>query len=295
MPGMPAGDDDAGRRLGRVREPEERQRVAVAHVEEEVLAHAVRQVERLDQRHAEHVRVEVDGLRHVLADQRQVIDAADRELAVRLVAEFGLRHLVLPRHCSRHLKHRPADTAPQPRRGDYRSTFAPIVTATPLPRRFLTAHERRAPVHSRHSRRRIEEDANARLRQVSRADATPDVAAVYDRLFPGRDPVAEPGTATGTPGNWWTVFALVARRPRPRAGGLRAPQLEGARAHSVPARAGARPRRLQRREPVRVLAALQGRAPRRRARREAARHPRRGPSHPRSTPPTARSSPTPTR
>jgi alkylhydroperoxidase family enzyme len=31
---------------------------------------------------------------------------------------------------------------------------------------------------------------------------------VYDRLFPGRDPVAEPGTATGTPGNWWTVFAL---------------------------------------------------------------------------------------
>jgi alkylhydroperoxidase family enzyme len=28
-------------------------------------------------------------------------------------------------------------------------------------------------------------------------------------LFGGRDPVAEPGTATGTPGNWWTVFALV--------------------------------------------------------------------------------------
>ena len=48
-----------------------------------------------------------------------------------------------------------------------------------------------------------------RLRQVSRADATPEVATVYDRLFPGRDPVAEPGTATGTPGNWWTVFALV--------------------------------------------------------------------------------------
>jgi alkylhydroperoxidase family enzyme len=28
-------------------------------------------------------------------------------------------------------------------------------------------------------------------------------------LFAGRDPVAEPGTVTGTPGNWWTVFALV--------------------------------------------------------------------------------------
>jgi alkylhydroperoxidase family enzyme len=26
-------------------------------------------------------------------------------------------------------------------------------------------------------------------------------------LFGERDPVVEPGTATGTPGNWWTVFA----------------------------------------------------------------------------------------
>ncbi|MBT7340440.1 MAG: carboxymuconolactone decarboxylase family protein [Halieaceae bacterium] len=28
-------------------------------------------------------------------------------------------------------------------------------------------------------------------------------------IFGDRDPVASPGTATGTPGNWWTVFALV--------------------------------------------------------------------------------------
>ena len=49
-----------------------------------------------------------------------------------------------------------------------------------------------------------------RLRQVPRADATDEaVTKAYDRLFgPDRDPVAEPGTATGTPGNWWTVFAL---------------------------------------------------------------------------------------
>jgi alkylhydroperoxidase family enzyme len=32
---------------------------------------------------------------------------------------------------------------------------------------------------------------------------------MYDVLFGDRDPVAEPGTATGTPGNWWTVMALV--------------------------------------------------------------------------------------
>ena len=48
-----------------------------------------------------------------------------------------------------------------------------------------------------------------RLRQVPRSEATPEVLEMYNRLFGDRDPVAEPGTATGTPGNWWTVFALV--------------------------------------------------------------------------------------
>lgn len=48
-----------------------------------------------------------------------------------------------------------------------------------------------------------------RLRQVPLAEATPEVAQMYARLFGERDPVASPGTATGTPGNWWTVFALV--------------------------------------------------------------------------------------
>ncbi len=32
---------------------------------------------------------------------------------------------------------------------------------------------------------------------------------MYKFLFGDRDPVAEPGTASGTPGDWWTVFALV--------------------------------------------------------------------------------------
>jgi alkylhydroperoxidase family enzyme len=49
------------------------------------------------------------------------------------------------------------------------------------------------------------------LRQVPRAEAGSDlIHRYYDLLFgPGRDPVAEPGTATGTPGDWWTVFALA--------------------------------------------------------------------------------------
>jgi alkylhydroperoxidase family enzyme len=32
---------------------------------------------------------------------------------------------------------------------------------------------------------------------------------MYDYLFADRDPVAEPGTESGSPGDWWTVFALV--------------------------------------------------------------------------------------
>ena len=49
-----------------------------------------------------------------------------------------------------------------------------------------------------------------RLRQVSRAEATDKtILRTYDLLFGDRDPVAQPGTATGTTGDWWTVFALV--------------------------------------------------------------------------------------
>ncbi|HUW03682.1 MAG TPA: carboxymuconolactone decarboxylase family protein [Acidimicrobiales bacterium] len=47
-----------------------------------------------------------------------------------------------------------------------------------------------------------------RLNEVPRSDAHPTkVIPLYDLLFGDRDPVAEPGTATGTPGDWWTVFA----------------------------------------------------------------------------------------
>ncbi|MEO8813142.1 MAG: carboxymuconolactone decarboxylase family protein [Caulobacteraceae bacterium] len=49
-----------------------------------------------------------------------------------------------------------------------------------------------------------------RLRQVPRGEVTDKtILATYDLLFGAKDPVAEPGTATGTPGDWWTVFALV--------------------------------------------------------------------------------------
>jgi alkylhydroperoxidase family enzyme len=48
-----------------------------------------------------------------------------------------------------------------------------------------------------------------RLRQVPRAEVTDELTStMYSRIFGDRDPVAEPGTATGTPGDWWTVFAL---------------------------------------------------------------------------------------
>jgi alkylhydroperoxidase family enzyme len=49
----------------------------------------------------------------------------------------------------------------------------------------------------------------ARLRQVSKSEASPAVQALYREFFGDRDPVEHPGTATGTPGDYWTTFALV--------------------------------------------------------------------------------------
>jgi alkylhydroperoxidase family enzyme len=47
-----------------------------------------------------------------------------------------------------------------------------------------------------------------RLREIPLSEADADVARpLYHVLFGERDPVAEPGTATGTRGDWWTVFA----------------------------------------------------------------------------------------
>ena len=48
-----------------------------------------------------------------------------------------------------------------------------------------------------------------RLRQVSKRDASPAVLKIYQELFGDRDPVAQSGTATGTPGDYWTTYALV--------------------------------------------------------------------------------------
>jgi len=47
-----------------------------------------------------------------------------------------------------------------------------------------------------------------RLDPVPRSDANPPiVTAMYEFMFGDRDPVSQPGTSTGTSGDWWTVFA----------------------------------------------------------------------------------------
>ncbi len=48
-----------------------------------------------------------------------------------------------------------------------------------------------------------------RLRQIPREEADPLSQKLYELLFGDRDPITDPGTETGTPGNWWTVFANV--------------------------------------------------------------------------------------
>lgn len=47
-----------------------------------------------------------------------------------------------------------------------------------------------------------------RLPQIHRADVeSPLIEMMYTFLFGDRDPVDQPGTTTGSPGDWWTVFA----------------------------------------------------------------------------------------
>lgn len=48
-----------------------------------------------------------------------------------------------------------------------------------------------------------------RLKQAGREAENPYANRIFDLLFGDRDPVEQPGTATGTPGNWWTVFNIV--------------------------------------------------------------------------------------
>src|SRR6185312_3950396 len=49
-----------------------------------------------------------------------------------------------------------------------------------------------------------------RIAPLPRADAPPEIVKRYDEVFgEGRDPVAEPGTPTGTPGDWWTTWVRV--------------------------------------------------------------------------------------
>jgi AhpD family alkylhydroperoxidase len=49
-----------------------------------------------------------------------------------------------------------------------------------------------------------------RLKAVSRAEAPAEILAHYKRMFgESRDPTTHPGTSTGTPGDWWTVWANV--------------------------------------------------------------------------------------
>ncbi|MEM9937585.1 MAG: carboxymuconolactone decarboxylase family protein [Pseudomonadota bacterium] len=48
-----------------------------------------------------------------------------------------------------------------------------------------------------------------RLKQAGREAGNEFANQIFDLLFADRDPIASPGTATGTPGNWWTVFNIV--------------------------------------------------------------------------------------
>ncbi len=48
-----------------------------------------------------------------------------------------------------------------------------------------------------------------RLKQAGPGQGSEMADAIFKLLFEDRDPIQQPGTATGTPGNWWTVFNIV--------------------------------------------------------------------------------------
>ncbi len=48
-----------------------------------------------------------------------------------------------------------------------------------------------------------------RVKEVPLAEATPEIRTIYRQVFGDRDPVAQPGTATGARGDYWTTLALV--------------------------------------------------------------------------------------
>jgi len=49
----------------------------------------------------------------------------------------------------------------------------------------------------------------SRIREVGLQEATPTTREIYQRVFGARDPVAEPGTATGSRGDYWTTLAVM--------------------------------------------------------------------------------------
>ncbi len=50
-----------------------------------------------------------------------------------------------------------------------------------------------------------------RLKQIPRSQVEKDsnIEKIYNLIFGKRCPVEEPGTETGSPGNWWSVMAIV--------------------------------------------------------------------------------------
>lgn len=75
-----------------------------------------------------------------------------------------------------------------------------------------------------------------RLRQVPRGETPSEmVGKAYARLFgPDHNPVAEPVTATATPGNWWTVLALSTEVFRHAVAGFSPYQRSAARLDPAP-------------------------------------------------------------
>jgi hypothetical protein len=106
----------AGPAVGPVGQPEDRQRGAVADVENELLPATgpFGQVHRLDQGHPQDVAIELDGALHVVAHQRHMIEPAEAEFIVCPPGHDHLRLLSVTEahsslNCRALMAHRQAD------------------------------------------------------------------------------------------------------------------------------------------------------------------------------------------
>ncbi len=167
----------------------------------------------------------VDAQRHAVCGRRTTclasMNEAELEAALERLEEAGVEHT----HMVFNHDDSPSGYARQMHEGVFvRSVYFTdpngiMLEFAATTRAFGPEDARHAPASG--SRHRAGASLMPRLREVPRTEAEDKtVLPLYAALFGDRDPVAEPGTATGTRGDWWSVVRKLARHAKARRAGF---------------------------------------------------------------------------